>query len=131
MRNQYPGCNSAAPLECARQSPVALRCGKRLRRRGPRGRLALIRRSLPKRCRTLPGMSSGEAGDVIPDSIQNVESHDNSNTDREIYLSNLVASNSCGDGVHVFQINIQCLMAHLAELSFHQAFELGNSEVLR
>ena len=102
----HVGSNCAAPPEYVRQSPAARPCGKRLRRRGPRGRLAPMRRSLPKRCRTLPGMSSGEAGDVIPDPIQNGESHDTSNPDRKIYLSNLVASNSCGDGVHVFQINI-------------------------
>ena len=77
-----------------------------------------MRRSLPKRCRTLPGMSSGEAGDVIPDSIQNAESHENSNSDREIYLSNLVVSNSCGDGVHIFQINIQYLTAHFGRIIF-------------
>ena len=65
----------AAPLR-ARQSPassnlivdtVVYTDLRRIRRRGPRSRLALLRRALPKRCRALPGMASGESWATVPD----------------------------------------------------------------
>ena len=39
---------------------------RRLRRRGPRSQIALLRRSLPKRCRALPGAAPGESGADAP-----------------------------------------------------------------
>ena len=45
--------------------PVVV-CARRLRRRGPRSQLALVRRSVPRHRRTLPGMCPGESGHVMP-----------------------------------------------------------------
>ena len=60
--------DSAAPFGCVRQASVLLRERmRRLRRRGPRGKIALVRRSVPKHHRALPGMSPGESGDSMPD----------------------------------------------------------------
>ena len=61
----------AAPL-CVRQSPASInndlvnisvysRC-----HRGRRSTFANLRRSLPKRCRALPGIAQGEAGAQMP-----------------------------------------------------------------
>ena len=54
-----------APFESARPHSAMFIRGIRLRRRGPRFNLALIRRSVPKHRRALPSMSPGESGDTI------------------------------------------------------------------
>ena len=70
--NDFTG--DAAPLESERQPPTML-SGKRLRRRGPRSKLAVLRRFLPKHCRTLPDMSPGESGDLISEPFFEDQSH--------------------------------------------------------
>ena len=63
----------AAPL-CVRPPLASINCSdcsvslvyKRSRRRGPRNFLAKMRRALPKRCRALPGMASGESEVSMP-----------------------------------------------------------------
>ena len=79
----------AAPLESVRQPPIMLN-GKRLRRRGPRSKLAVLRRSLPKHCRTLPDMSPGESGDVISEPFFEDQSHNviDENVGNQIWNSN-------------------------------------------
>ena len=65
---------SAAPVRSVRQTPASLISNslhlpefpRRLRRRGPRSQIALLRRSLPKRCRALPGAAPGESGADAP-----------------------------------------------------------------
>ena len=43
----------------------ALCPSRRLRRRGPRTQHAVLRRSVPKQRRTMPGMSPGELGEIM------------------------------------------------------------------
>ena len=64
--------DSAAPLGSARQTP-AMFLNRRARRRGPRTQLTLLRRSLPKHRRTLPGMCLGESRHLMPESISCTE----------------------------------------------------------
>ena len=121
---KHVGSNCAAPPECVRQSPAARPCGKRLRRRGPRGLLALLRRSLPRRCRSLPGMSSGESGDTIPDT-QLIHESPNESCNQSSSVSSCtrrprISRQSC-EGISVLTVNIQSVNSahHLAQLS-HQ-----------
>ena len=95
-----------------------------MRRRGPRSQIAVIRRSVPKYRRTLPGMCPGESGHLIPDSIHSslpsVALHNN-NIDIEtnsLHDSDASADNS-PKGVVVYSVNIRCLKSHLSELCFH------------
>ena len=83
--------DGAAPLECARQSPVLTGSGKRLRRRGPRSNLALLRRSVPKQHRTLPGTSLGESRDIMSE-ISRIHKP-------------FANENHHVDGVYIFEIN--------------------------
>ena len=48
---------------------------KRSRRRGPRSFLAKMRRALPKRCRALPGMASGETEASMPEILNDFPHH--------------------------------------------------------
>ena len=61
----------AAPLR-ARLDPVCINSShvyivKKRSHRGIRSKLACLRRALPKRCRTLPGIVSGESETRIPE----------------------------------------------------------------
>ena len=94
--------DDAAPLS-VRSSPVASVCGKRLRRRGPRSHLAILRRSVAKCCRTLPDMSPGESGDEI--SARTV-----------IHKPLSVHVDTSSKDVHIISINIRCLLSHKDEL---------------
>ena len=109
---------SAAPLGCARLFPAMLHSGKRLRRRGPRSNLAILRRSVPKQRRALPGMSPGESGDTMPVNKMYCTPQKVVNNDSIFDKSKIPASNSCHKGVFVYSVNIRCLLAHLAELEF-------------
>ena len=89
----------AAPL-CVRQSFASrnsvsdfTHCEyKRVRRRGPRSFLAIMRRALPKGCRALPGVVSEESETSTPDHFSNNPQQmlrDNSNS-----FSNQLNANS-------------------------------------
>ena len=56
--------DDAAPLGSARQTSMIFR-DHRIRRRGPRSVLAMLRRSVLKCRRTLPDISPGESGEFI------------------------------------------------------------------
>ena len=111
--------DDAAPLR-ARPSPAVSERGKRLRRRGPRSHLAILRRSVAKCCRTLPGISLGESRDSIPVSCLNLpcEAKDASNNISQCMLENR-DSKLCLNGIFVYNVNIQCILAHLTELEYH------------
>ena len=100
-----------------------LRCDRRLRRRGPRSQIALLRRSVPRHRRTLPDTSLGESRDIVSDVIdlnmprQSTPDADNNNF-RILHESDASADNSL-HGLCVYSVNIRCLFAHLAELCFH------------
>ena len=84
--------DSAALLGCARQVSVMRERTRRLRRRGPRSQIAYLRRSVSKHHRTLPGMSPGESGDVVPDSDRirkPLACRDVSRNDMSIYFLNV------------------------------------------
>ena len=93
----------------------------RLRRRGPRSFRSILKRNLPKRCRTLPGIASGET-EALPMSVnsihnsQQVEQNKDSFSIRKISVRN---QNKVQDKLLFFVCNIQCLRAHLVELEFH------------
>ena len=91
---------------------------KRSRKRGPRSAVALLRRSLPKRCRALPGMASGESGASMP-----VVSSNNSQHFSEINSDSSPNENPNAifkkrkvrkQGIKMLIANIQGLSAHLA-----------------
>ena len=67
----------------------------RRRKRGPRSALATLRRSLPKHCGTPADMVSGKSETAISDTA------------------------STSQSLSIYSINIRCLLAHVAELSFH------------
>ena len=107
----------AAPLKSARQPPTVL-SGKRLKRRGPRNKLAVLRRSLPKHCRTLPDMSPGESGDVISEPFFEDQSHDviNENFGNQILHSNSRPKRKYSSKISILTINIRCLQKNLDQL---------------
>ena len=118
--NSMKVVDGAAPLECARQSPVLAGSGKRLRRRGPRSNLALLRRSVPKQHRTLPGTSPGESGDTVSDTSNMCKPQGVSNDKPDIISKctpkkNALNSTNLGE-VSVYTVNIQCLLARMHEL---------------
>ena len=102
--------DDAAPLESVRQPPTMLN-GKRLRRRGPRSELAVLRRSLPKHCRTLPDMSPGESGDLISDPFFEDQSHDiiDENFGYQKLHSNSRPKRNPSSKISIQTINIRCL----------------------
>ena len=93
--------NNAAPSRLARHLSV-LDINRRCHRRGIRSSRARLRRSVPRKHRMLSGMSLGESGDRIPESI----------LIRRPF--NLHAQ--FRDGIFILSINIQCLLARLHEL---------------
>ena len=107
----------AAPLECARQPP-AISSGKRLRRRGPRSKLAVLRRSVPKRCRTLPDMSPGESGDVISEFVFEDQSYADCNKDnrnQRLHVNSRPKRKSSSK-ISILTVNIRCLLKNLDQL---------------
>ena len=123
----------AAPLR-ARQSPASSNLIvdtlvytdlRRIRRRGPRSRLALLRRALPKRCRALPGMTSGESGVAMPpNSPQFPQPNSSINSqpflEPNVFLSAITKRiQTTKAEVTILMINIRCLHANLLELEFH------------
>ena len=119
----------AAPLEGSERQPPALHefgC-QRLRRRGPRSQAAILRRSVPKHRRTLPGSCLGESRRNEPvllsctlprDPNQNNGECQNSENANENVKPAIAKRVSLGSIV-IYLINIQCMCARLAELSHH------------
>ena len=127
----------AAPL-CARPSLASINCSdcsvslvyKRSRRRGPRNFLAKMRRALPKRCRALPGMASGESEVSMPVFFNDFPYHNSRHNSNLINSAGpstqLISSDARKPGtgkkkeeISIFMVNIRCLSANLAELECH------------
>ena len=123
----------AAPLR-TRQSPASSNLIvdtlvytdlRRIRRRGPRSRLALLRRALPKRCRTLPGMTSGESGVAMPVNSSDFPQPNSSINSQPSLESHIFPSatakriQTAKAEVTILMINIRCLRPNLLELEFH------------
>ena len=130
--------DSAAPhVRSVRQaSAVHDLVSRRLRRRGPRSSAACLRRSVPKHSRSLPGMCLGEARHLVPVSLsvsppphpsENISSLKSgiSSLQPEIFSEskskiNLTACRptltKCKNGISIYLINIQCLLARIPEL---------------
>ena len=97
---------------------------KRTRRRGPRSSLANLRRALPKRCRALPGVASGESEALTPvvTSIFQPQLNSSINSGPSPNLnSNAIfkKGSATKKEISIFVLNIQCLQAHLVELEYH------------
>ena len=107
--------DDAAPLGSARQTSAIFR-DHRIRRRGPRFVLATLRRSVPKCRRALPDISPDESAEFISDIDLHFESQCNT---LHKCMPNLAGSNSNVNGVSIFSIDIQYLLAKLAELTYH------------
>ena len=108
--------NDAAPSGCARLPPALQSVrSRRFRRRGPRSQVACLHRSVPKHRRTLPGMCPGESGHIMPASNFSPPSQRNNFQIREIHLADAASS---PDGIFIYLINIQNLLARTAELFF-------------
>ena len=107
----------AAPLESVRQPPTML-SGKRLRRWGPRSKLAVLRRSLPKHCWTLLDMSPDESGDSISEPFFEDQSHDviDENFGNQILNSNARPKWKSSSKISILTMNIRCLLKNLDEL---------------
>ena len=123
MNCSLNGDHSAAPLASARPSPTlpALISDRRHRRRGPRSQIALLRRSLPRHRRTLPDTCLGESKHLVSvpiDSNLSLQGNANNNPIQILHESDASANNSL-HGLCIYSVNIQCLLAHLAELQFH------------
>ena len=100
--------DSAALLGSARRSPAVLDpFPRRLRRRGPRSELAVLRRSMPKHRRSLPGTCLGEPRHLVPDLQPVDKSHDES---EGISSACFAAASKSLHGVSIFLVNVQCLM---------------------
>ena len=108
----------AAPSARARLHSAVLNSGTRLRRRGPRSELALIRRSVPKHRRALPSMSPGESGDtmLVNDSSVPHQSHNISDLQCTTRINSEILSR---DSIQIYNINIRCLLSNQAELEYH------------
>ena len=97
---------------------------KRARRRGPRSSLANLRRALPKRCRALPGVASGEseAPTSVVSSIFQPQPNSSINSGPSPNLNpNAIFKkrNAPKKEIIIFVLNIQCLRAHMVELEYH------------
>ena len=108
--------DGAAPLS-ARQSPTMLGRGKH-RGRGTRSHMAILRRSIPKHRRSPPDISPGETGDVISDPPLCNKSQSRSKDNLKRYIPEFDGVHSCHDGISVYTVNIQCLLARVAELEY-------------
>ena len=116
----------AAPQRYVRQSPALIHeysldsMQPRRRRRGPRSYLARLRRSIPSRCRSLPGTAPGKSGASVPDFACKFSPQFSMDTDH----GDLYKKSSCDDVINkkekseiiIYSQNIRCLRANLAEL---------------
>ena len=108
--------DDAAPLGSARLTSAII-SHHRIRRKGPRSDLALLRRSLPKYRRALPDVSPGESGDFASENNISSEPHISNSLSKS--MPDLAGSNSKVNGISIFASNIQCLHAKLIELTYH------------
>ena len=105
---------------------------RRFHKRGRRSELAVLRRSLPKRCRTLPGVVPGETGTSMPDPVLNSNPHQsniihNESNSRCRHFGSSVGPNDVArdtkqrikQDLLIYVQNIRCLKANLAELTHH------------
>ena len=110
MDARHPSASNSSCTNCEYKS--------RRHKRGRRSNLAIIRRSLPRHCRRLPGTVPGESGTEVPE----IESssvdmfNDNSNPCKDNYgrIHKLFK-----DKITIFVLNIRSLRAHKAELESH------------
>ena len=126
------------PAPVSRTHGIAI---QRWRRRGPRSLLARLRRSVPKRCRSLPGTPSGEFEGHVPDNVSNLP-HDEFSVSLPLpseFAATEIESNSDQiNSLHdrriirprrdvnreelvIFMVNIQCLRARASELQYQLA----------
>ena len=127
----------AAPL-CARPPLASINCSdcsvslvyKRSRRRGPRSFLAKMRRALPKRCRALPGMASGESeasmSTILTDFPHHNSRHNSNLINSAGPSTQLISSDARKSGtgkkkeeISIFIVNIKCLSPNFAEFQCH------------
>ena len=102
---------------------------RRLRRRGPRSQLAFLRRSVPKHRRALPDTCLGESRQIVSDSNsfasspsnRLISNASNNNLNSSVHETDDSTQSIADEGIHIYFVNIRCLSAHLAELSFHLA----------
>ena len=99
--------DSAAPLS-ARQSLTMFGRGKH-RGRGTRSQMAILRRSIPKHCRSLPDISPGETGDRISDPISCNKSQSRSKDHFKRYIPELNGVHACQDGISVYTVSLHML----------------------
>ena len=109
---------------------------KTRRRRGPRSFLAELRRALPRRCRTLPGVAPGEPGASAPENNSAFRPQSNLISDASLDLpSSLIIRQDSfprrkqKQELLIFVLNIKSVRAHKTELEFH-LFELQPHLVL-
>ena len=94
---------------------MCVEASRRRRRRGPRSQIANLRRSVPKHRRTLPGLCLGESRHLGSESIYQLSPRSLHNLHDS--KSEISADNSKGS-ICIYFVNIQCMLAHLAELAF-------------
>ena len=99
---------------------------KTRRRRDPRNFLAKLRRALPRRCRTLPGVAPGESGASAPENNSAFRPQSNLISDASLDLpSSLIIRQDSfprrkqKQELLIFVLNIQSVRAHKTELEFH------------
>ena len=96
---------------------------QRIRKRGPRSHLALLRRSLPKRCRALPGIASGESEASVPDNLiassQQIQNPNLNLMHASTQNDTIPASKTKKkkEEITILVVNIQSVRAHLVELA--------------
>ena len=121
LERAAPQC---ARLPSASNSDRVYNCKYKTRRihRGSRSLLALLRRNLPKRCRSLPGSIPGEAGIQEPENSSFDNSQHTCNSliskkDEEFSVSQKRKTKK--EEITIMMVNIQSVRSHQAELEFH------------
>jgi len=74
---------------------------------------------VPKHCRTLPDPCLGESRHLGSVSISSASSQNKNKKDDSVSLDSAAAACNSVHSLSVFFINIQCLLAHIAELCHH------------
>ena len=82
-----------------------------MRRRGPRSHKAILRRSMPRRCRAPVDTTFGESEvDVSAPFVSPTP---------QLSPIKSIRTDVDKEAVLIYSINIRCLLSHLAELKFH------------
>ena len=108
--------DDAAPFWKARIHPEMQFPNRRLRRCGPRSKLAQLRRSVPKHFRTLPGMSLGESRDGMPGSSR-------------IHKPLAVHDACIKNGIYIYNINIQQRHNMLKKKGVYYVLKMNNMDM--